>query len=161
MLQNQSSGDPISRWPLAKLESLGHWHHGFRRIEQFMSTDLFTVRPGDLVDLAASVMDWEHLRHVPVEDDQGKLVGLVSHRALLRLVSRGGSIEKVTVASIMKPDPLAVTPSTPTLEAIGLMREHQVGCLPVVGEQGQLVGVVTEHDFLVVAARLLEDYLRE
>ena len=44
-----------------------------------------TVHPEDLVDLAASVMEWEHIRHVPVEDTDGRLVGLVSHRALLRL----------------------------------------------------------------------------
>ena len=45
-----------------------------------MSTDLFTVKPDDLIDLAASVMDWRHIRHVPVEDDEGHLVGLVTHR---------------------------------------------------------------------------------
>ena len=41
------------------------------------------------MDLTASLMDWEHIRHVPVEDDTGALVGLVSHRALLRLLCKG------------------------------------------------------------------------
>ena len=53
-----------------------------------MTTDVFSVRPEDVVDLAASLMDWRHIRHVPVEDGEGKLVGLVSHRTLLRSSAR-------------------------------------------------------------------------
>jgi CBS domain-containing protein len=50
---------------------------------------------------------------------------------------------------------VAVPPDTPTLEAIALMRRERVHCLPVVRE-GRLVGIVTERDFINVAARLLE-----
>ena len=46
-----------------------------------MSPDLFTVSPDDLIDFAASVMDSRHVRHVPVEDCEGRLIGLVTHRA--------------------------------------------------------------------------------
>jgi CBS domain-containing protein len=63
------------------------------------------------------------------------------------------------VRDIMKADPLTVSPQTPTLEAIDLMREHNVGCLPVV-EDGALVGIVTAHDFLNASARLFEERLR-
>jgi CBS domain-containing protein len=127
-----------------------------------MTTDLFTVRPEDLVDLAASVMDWEHIRHVPVEDDHGRLVGLVSHRALLRLVARGRSgddSDSVPVSAIMKTEPVTIPPSTPTLEAMRLMREGKLGCLPVV-KDGRLVGLVTEHDLIEVSAILLEKFLQ-
>ena len=65
------------------------WSQSYQTVGQFMATDLFTLRPDDLVDLAASVMDWRHIRHVPVEDEEGRLVGLITHRALLRLLSRG------------------------------------------------------------------------
>jgi CBS domain-containing protein len=119
------------------------------------------VRPNDLVDLAANVMDWRHVRHVPVEDDEGRLVGLVSHRNVLRLLVRGlpgGSNEAISVSSIMKSNPLTVTPQTPTLEAIKLMRENKVGCLPVV-EADRLVGIVTAYDFLIASASLFEKYL--
>ena len=126
-----------------------------------MSTDLFTVRPSDLVDLAASVMQWQHVRHVPVEDDQGHLVGLVFHRALLRPLTHGASgdgIEPVSVRSIMKPDPVTVTLSTPRLKAIGIMRRCKVGCLPVV-ENNHLVGIITAQDFLDATARIFEQHL--
>ena len=91
-----------------------------------MATDLFTLRPDDLVDLAASVMDWRHIRHVPVEDERGHLVGLVTHRALLRLLSRGTpspNCGPLTVREIMKTDPISVSSTTSTLEALELMRD--------------------------------------
>jgi CBS domain-containing protein len=105
-------------------------------------------------------MDWRHVRHVPVEDDEGNLVGLVSHRALLRLVATGrmGRDKRVTVAEIMKSDPVTVSPDTSTVEAIRLMRKKKLACLPVT-KKGKLVGLVTEHDLVVVSSYLLEEYL--
>jgi CBS-domain-containing membrane protein len=125
-----------------------------------MSTDLFTVKPDDLIDLAASVMDWRHVRHVPVEDEAGRLVGLVTHRGLLRVMSNGNRFNRVTVREVMVENPLTVTPSTSSLEAIELMRRNRVGCLPVV-EADQLVGIVTSYDFLEASARLFKQHLTE
>ena len=98
-----------------------------------MTQDLFTVRPDDIVDFAATLMDWRHVRHVPVEDDSGRLVGLISHRALLRLVAQGrvGRDHRVTVAEIMHREPFTVRPDTPTVDVIRLMREKKLACLPV------------------------------
>ena len=128
-----------------------------------MSTDLFTVRADDLVDLAASVMEWRHVRHVPVEDDDGRLVGIVTHRALLHLLSRGRQSESeklLTVRDIMKTNPVTVSSSTPSLEALDLMQINRVGCLPVV-DDGQLVGILTSYDFLTGAARLFREHLTD
>ena len=127
-----------------------------------MATDLFTLRPDDLVDLAASLMDWRHIRHVPVEDENGRLVGLVTHRAILRLLSRGSTMTNetpLTVREIMKPNPTSVSSMTPTLEAIEIMRQSKIGCLPVV-DDGQLVGIVTSYDFLNATASLFKQHLK-
>ena len=152
---------PVHEWPLACVETAQKSGAHYRTVGEFMTTELFTLHPEDLVDLAASVMDWEHIRHVPVEDGEGHLVGLVSHRALLRLVARGqrGEQASVSVRDIMRPDPVTVSPDTPTLEAMQTMREKRVGALPVL-ENDQLVGIVTERDFINVSARLLEKYLK-
>ncbi|NNL96010.1 MAG: CBS domain-containing protein [Xanthomonadales bacterium] len=160
MVEQQSSSTPISQWSLANFCEELDWRESYRHVAQFMATDLFTVRPGDIVDFAASLMDWRHVRHVPVEDDNGKLVGLVSHRALLRLVATGkvGGEHKVTVSDIMNPNPVTVSPETSTVDAIRLMREAQLACLPVT-DNGKLVGLVTEHDLIVVSSHLLERYL--
>jgi CBS domain-containing protein/gamma-glutamyl:cysteine ligase YbdK (ATP-grasp superfamily) len=159
MHAQQQSGEPVHRWPVVERSEPEDWSTGYRTVGQFMSTDLFTVRPDDLVDLAASLMDWRHIRHVPVEDEGGHLVGLISHRTLLRLLARGRHEDgQVAVRQIMKADPVTVTPATPTLEAIELMRTHRVGCLPVV-ENGVLVGIVTATDFLNASAKLFEEQL--
>src|SRR5258708_1448641 len=95
------------------------WRENYATVAQFMKTNLFTVRPDDLVNLAASVMNWEHIRHIPVEDDEGRLVGLITHRDLLRLFEKSlenKTSEPISVRSIMKTDPETVSPTTPTLE---------------------------------------------
>src|SRR6185295_15023131 len=107
---------------------------GYRTVGQFMSTDLFTASPDDLIDFAASVMDWRHIRHVPVEDREGRLVGLITHRGLLRMMinSANTNAKLTTVQEIMVPNPVTVSPSTSSLEAMKIMRTQRVGCLPVV-----------------------------
>ena len=160
----QRNGEPVHTWDAATPDETQDWRDTYRIVGQYMTTDLFTVRPQDVVDLAASLMEWEHIRHVPVEDDEGRLVGLVSHRSLLRLVGRGlgqdGSEESVAVSDIMKKTPVTCSPDTPTLEAIELMRKNRVGCLPIVNEE-RLVGIITERDLINVAAQLFESHLRE
>jgi CBS domain-containing protein len=160
MLMRQRTGEPVHRWPLLKVRESGDWSQSYQTVGQFMATDLFTVRPDDLVDLAASVMTWRHIRHVPVEDNEGRLVGLVSHRALLKLLSRGitATDSPVTVREIMTATPLTVSSTTPTLEAMEIMRQNRVGCLPVL-DDGRLVGIVTSYDFLDASARLFKDQL--
>ena len=160
MVEQQTTGRPICEWILAEYCAEQDWRESYRNVGQFMSTDLFTVRPDDIVDFAATLMDWRHVRHVPVENDSGELVGLVSHRALLRLVATGrvGKEHRVTVDEIMNRKPLTVSPETSTVEAIRMMREQKLACLPVT-RAGKLVGIVTEHDLIVVASYLLETYL--
>ncbi|HJL16520.1 MAG TPA: CBS domain-containing protein [Sandaracinaceae bacterium LLY-WYZ-13_1] len=163
MLEHQQENRPVHEWAPCSMgemtEQEDEWRRGLQRVGQFMSTDLFTVRPNDLVDLAASVMDWEHIKHVPVEDDDGHLVGLVTHRDLLRLVARGTHESGDTlVRDIMIRDPMTVSPKTRTLEAMRLMREHGIGCLPVV-EDERLVGIITQSDLIAVSSHLLEKFL--
>ncbi len=161
ILQRQKEGRPVHTWPIMEATDDADWSQSYQTVGQFMATDLFTLRPDDLVDLAASVMDWRHIRHVPVEDEEGRLVGLVTHRGLLRLLSRRTQAETaspLTVREIMKTDPVKVSSTTPTLEAMELMRRNKVGCLPVV-DDGQLVGIVTSYDFLDASARLFKEQL--
>ncbi|PIE24175.1 MAG: hypothetical protein CSA62_05055 [Planctomycetota bacterium] len=160
ILDQQWDGKPGHQWQLATLDASEDWRESYRTVGQFMTTDLFTVRPGDLVDLAVSLMDWEHVRHVPVEDEGGRLLGMVSFRRLLHLIAKRsqGDQQAVAVSEIMDPDPLHVPPETTTLDAILLMREHRVGCLPIV-EGDHLVGIVTKRDLVDVAALLLEEGL--
>jgi CBS domain-containing protein len=111
-------------------------------------------------------MGWERIRHVPVEDEKGRLVGLVSYRAILRfltdyakrpaLAEGGPTPQSMPVSDLMQRDLVTVMPDTPTLDAIALMRKHRIGCLPVV-QDGHIVAVVTEEDFVGIAGKVLEE----
>lgn len=155
---------PVHAWETARLEESGGWHVHYQRVSQIMATDLFTVPEDELIDLVAHLMHWKHIRHVPVEDSQHHLVGLVTHRSLLRLFQDGmafGASEPIPVRQIMERDVVTCTPETSTLDAIRLMRENGIACLPVVSEDQKLVGIVTERDFLEVAGELFEKVLSE
>ncbi|PSQ88024.1 MAG: hypothetical protein BRD30_07905, partial [Bacteroidetes bacterium QH_2_63_10] len=119
-----------------------------------------TVHEEESIEFVARLMDWQKIRHVLVEDEQHRLVGLVSHRTLLRHMAErkerpeGG----VPVSDIMVEDPISVSPDRPTLEAVEMMREHEIGALPVVRED-RLVGIITEQDFIQIAGTLLDETL--
>ena len=155
MVTHQEGGGPIHTWPTLDNVTAKDWRDDYRTVSQVMVRDLFTVHPEDLVDLAASVMDWEHLRHVPVESEDGELMGLITSRHLMRLMGKGKTSE-VAVQDIMLKDPLHVPPDTGILEAMRLMRENRLACLPVT-KDGKLIGLVTEADFLSVAARIFDE----
>jgi CBS domain-containing protein/gamma-glutamyl:cysteine ligase YbdK (ATP-grasp superfamily) len=154
-LANQASGQPVHLWPLATL--LQSSPAIANTVEDCMSTDLFTVRPGDLVRLAANVMDWRRISHVPVEDDQGRLVGLVTKRALVHLLAeKGGDADPggILVRDLMVSDPKGIPPEMSLQQAISEMTNAETDCLLVV-VSGRLVGIVTIHDLIRSLATLL------
>lgn len=162
MKSYQEKGMPLHNWELAEIPKRCEWVDNYKTVEQFMAVDLFTVRPEDILDLAASLMHWKHVRHVPVEDDAGHLIGIVSHRDLLELFALGKITgpAQLVVGDVMKTDLITVAPETSALEALELMRERRIGCLPVIKDD-KLVGLVTAYDFLTVSAKLFEERLTE
>ncbi len=159
----QADNSPVHTWQPARLEEGGGWKQNYLSVEHCMDTDLVTVNEDEPVDLVAHLMDWNRIRHVLVEDDDHHLVGIVGQRALVRLVGSYHPEQMdspLPVSEVMARDPVTVTPETPTLEAIELMRRHRMSCIPVV-KNSHLVGVVTEAQFMAIAGQLLEEKLRE
>lgn len=158
MLREQYRDRPVHKW--GKCTTSIDFVDSYRRVEHFMVTDLFTVSSEDLLDLAASLMDWRHIKHVPVEDSQGYLVGLVTYRTLLRQLTSAVPQDRSTLAvkDVMTPNPITVEPNTLTVEALRIMRANRIGCLPVVSDN-KLVGLITQTDLLDVASSLLEAHL--
>jgi len=163
IVNRQQTDDPVHTWRPALLEEGGGWKQNYLTVEQCMDSDLVTVAEHEPVDLVAHLMVWNNIRHVLVEDADHRLVGLVSQRALVRLVGTYHPEQldgPLPVSEIMQRNPLTVTPETTTVDAIELMRRNRWSCLPVL-KNGHLVGVLTETQLMAIAGQLLEQKLRE
>ena len=128
-----------------------------RLVRDLMTERVFTLKGKD--DLAAlyDLMDSRHVRHVPVVDSDGEVIGLVTDRDLSR--SALGAVEELPlsverdilrrrrVRDIMATEPDVIEPDATLREAAELLLENKVGCLPVV-EGLHLVGILTEADFV-------------
>ena len=157
MLRNQEAEMPVHEWQLPTPEDLTDYRPFRLQVQEFMVTDLFTVQANDLIDLVADMMEWRKIRYMPVEDKEGHLVGLVTSRKLLRHFKnqRNTGAAMMQVHEIMVKNPVTVAPETSIREALRSMRVNKLGCLPVV-KDGELIGVITEMDFLRISGRLIE-----
>ena len=163
IVKNQYKATPVHEWDLANLDDVDY-EPSELTVEEFMTTDLITVQEDDILQLAANLMDWRRIRHIMVEDKQGKLVGLLSARAVLRYFAKKHLEEDASaiakVKDVMVKKPLCVTPSDNIVKAMDLMRDKQVSCLPVEAN-GELVGVITESDFLLITGNLIKRLARK
>lgn len=156
--KRQQKDIPVHKWSYARIEEAGSWVNYYWRIDQVMSTDLYAVQDDDFVDLVASIMDWKKVRHVPVENKNGELVGLITSGLVVHYLGSDDRKKNLTIEDIMIRNPITVSPDTYTIEALDLMRKKKIGCLPVVKEK-KLVGIVTEHDFVDISAQLFKEIM--
>ena len=122
-------------------------------VEDLMSTALITLRAGDAVSHADMEMKLANVRHIPIVDDHQHVIGIVSNRDLYGALASGH--KEVSIAKIMTREVVTVRPEWRAARAAELMLERKIGALPVVGDGGDLVGIVTETDFLEVAHQAL------
>ncbi len=158
ILENQKSDIPVHEWKLPELHDLKEYHPADISVSEFMTTDLVTVQKDDIIDLVAQMMNWKKIRYTPVEDKKGNLVGLVTSRKLLDYyinMKSENKDETVSVSEVMISEPITVNPNASIKKAMELMRANKIGCLPVVSN-ANLVGIVTEMDFLRISSRLLD-----
>ncbi len=134
-------------------------------VEEIMSTELVTVTPDDTVAVARDLMSKKKIRHLPVVDNGGKLVGLVTQTDILAALSpfanamdESGQNEMgaaMRVGDIMTTTLETVDERADIRAAARQLEAHKHGCLPVVTD-GSLKGIVTDTDFVAVAINLLE-----
>jgi CBS domain-containing protein len=155
LFKRQQKNIPVHDWSLAKLNEAGDWKNRYKYVNQIMSTDLFTVRQDDLLDFVSNIMNWRKIRHVPVENEKGELVGLITARNLIQFLSKKERGHE-SVEAIMTKNPITVSPESLISEALRLMLDFDVGCLPVVQDK-RLAGIITEHDLVKLTARLWDE----
>src|SRR5690606_29532144 len=99
----------------------------------------------------------KRIGHIPVEDNQGKLVGIITKDTLINSICNPSDNESpVTVSDVMVRNPICVSPDTSLKEALRLLLDNNITCLPVTVD-GRIVGIVTDRDFLEVASHFLQE----
>ena len=158
IIKNQELELPVHKWKLPELSDLKSYNPSKMLVEEFMYTDLFTTRKDDILDLVSDMMEWKKINYAPVENKKGELIGLITSRQVLNYFNGAKSKNKKRiplVEDIMTKDPVTTTPDSTIIDAMKLMKDKKLGCLPVVkGEE--LVGIITEMDFIRISNRLME-----
>jgi acetoin utilization protein AcuB len=126
-------------------------------VRELMTGAVITAPPWTPILDARNLMMKDRIRHLPVTDVAGRLLGIITDRDIrLNLPSRATSLSvweinhllsKLTVDEVMTQAVITVGPDRPAREAAQLMVDHQIGALPV-EDGGRLIGIVTETDLL-------------
>ena len=126
-------------------------------VKDLMTTDLFTLYADDSLKIADEIMQWRNIRHIPIVNSDEELVGLVTHRDILRhSISSLAGISKnerdnlnnsIKTEDIMCTRMITVPENTPLFTAAKIIANNKIGCLPIVRES-KLVGIITEADFV-------------
>jgi CBS domain-containing protein len=135
------------------------------RVRDIMQQKIVTISAGDTLSTVEDIMTLGQVRHMPVVR-AGKLVGVVSHRDLLRAslsdLTETGSVrgraflDGVVISRVMSTPPISIDPDAAVAGAARLMAEKKIGCLPVL-EGETLVGMLTETDVLRYFAEISSD----
>ncbi len=136
------------------------------RVRDVMSAPALTIAPDCTVPAAMALMRDRRIRHLPVVEN-GRLVGMVS-RGDLREASTKAAVNadtyelnfmlsRLTVSSLMARKVVTVTPDAFIVHAAELMTEQKIAGLPVVEQDGSVIGIITESDLLKLLVRKLRE----
>ena len=130
-------------------------------VSEIMTRNVIGLPPSATLAEARTLMQRHHIRHLPILEES-RLVGLVSQRDILAAQEssleqglNGQFLEQHSVANVMIKEVTTVSPKAGIREAALYLQKHKYGCLPVIDKE-QLVGIVTDSDFVAVAIHLME-----
>ncbi len=129
-------------------------------VESIMTADPVRLSESDTLGTALQLMTEKHIHHIPIVDGSDGVIGLISHRDILAassstLNTTPSDNSGIPLSTIMSSPVVSISPDTGTLKAAQYIHQSRHGCLPIVDE-GSLIGIITEYDFVEVAISLLE-----
>lgn len=131
-------------------------------IDTIMTTDLITILPTESLETARTLMHDNEIHHLPVTEEDNKLVGLVTLTnvlaatdSILRDPDNRLHARDINISDIMVTDVATVDEHASMRQAAMFLEKHRIGCLPVT-QAGKLQGIITDTDFVGVAINLLE-----
>lgn len=133
-------------------------------VKERMSYPVITIHPNLPMQDALSLMLKEQIRRLPIVDNHGRLIGIVSERDLLHASPSNATslnvwelnylLSKTTVAEIMTSNVISITEDTPIEEAARIMADNKIGGLTVVRDD-KVIGIITETDLFKIFLELL------
>jgi len=130
---------------------------GELKVSDVMTSSVVTVKPDETIVDAARKMAENKIGSVVVVDDKGIIIGILTEGDIVRrVVARGLDPSQTPVEAVMTKNPITIFEDADLAAAAELMREKGVGHLPVVNEEGRLVGIITRSDIVRIAPSLIE-----
>ena len=117
-------------------------------VSEVMTKDAMTLGPEQSFAEAVALMANQSFHHVLVVDEEERLHGVVSDRDVLRALARTPNWNNKTIGEIMATDPVTVTQDAPISVALKAMLAARINCLPVLGADGRVCGILTSTDLL-------------
>ncbi len=124
------------------------------QVGDVMTKDVRTMLPDQSFAEVIAMMATRSFHHMLVVDEDERLHGVISDRDVLRALSRTPDWSKKSVAEIMNPDSITTTPDSAISAAVRLMLEKRINCLPVIGPDGRVAGILTSTDVLKAYEKL-------
>ena len=125
-------------------------------VQNWMTTDVVSVTPETSLLKVGKLMKDHHVRRLPVLDDKGRVVGIISDRDVrdaspskattLDMYEMHYLLAELKAKNIMTANPMTVKPSDTVEQAALIMLDNKIGGLPVVEDSGKLVGIISDHD---------------
>jgi len=133
-------------------------------VKSVMTTELFIAKPDTILKEVKSLLDKENIHHVPVIDDESRFVGMISRSDILLLMDWGSkfkipSSERQNIfmltsnlaKDLMETNCITVSPDDTVEKCVHIFRENFFRAMPVIDENGILVGIITTYDLLMLA----------
>jgi len=143
-LEYQNDNVPVHEW--RNLDSnIYNINPEEELVEEYMSKDIFAVHTNDSVELVKKILEWNNIHHLPVENEDNDLVGMITDGVIDRI----DNLEEenlIFASQIMIVNPVTVQASDNLTKAKDIMTEHGISGLPVVYKR-KLVGIITTRDF--------------
>lgn len=144
MYKNQQKNIPIYQWKLAEMPKEVDINTD-DKIYKVMTTEIFVVNENDLVELIEKIMEWKHIRHLPVVNEMNKIVGIITKTNLYNLNLHITSNNLITAKDVMIKNIITADSEMLISDARELMNKNEIGCLPILDDD-ELVGILTRSD---------------
>jgi len=158
---------------IAVLEKVAEGDFGKKKVEEFMTKEVITLKPDDTVAKALATMRDHAISRIPIVDEEGKLEGLVTlHDLIVRFIkprfrAKAGELagEKIPPFSmplrdVMIRGVITILPDAKVREAVATMKDNDIDGLVVVNENNKVVGVLTVKDLLLPISKMTEKEAR-